>query len=141
MLKEGVTPKPENVEFLVHEEKASDGRDFFISVEDVENDILLGYLRLRFPSSKTHRSEINSVETSIVRELRVLGSMLPVGEDPIFEVQHRGYGKKLLRKAEDLSMKAGMKKIVIMSALGTKRYYMKLGYNYDGPYMSKILEN
>ncbi|MEM2875539.1 MAG: tRNA uridine(34) 5-carboxymethylaminomethyl modification radical SAM/GNAT enzyme Elp3 [Candidatus Bathyarchaeia archaeon] len=140
MLKDGVTPKPEDLELLVREEDASGGKDIFISIEDVKNDILLGYLRLRIPSLSAHRPEINSEETCVVRELRVLGSMLPVGEHPKLELQHRGYGKALLRKAEEISVKVGAKKILVMSALGTKKYYMKLGYDYDGPYMSKVLE-
>ncbi|MCD6529327.1 tRNA uridine(34) 5-carboxymethylaminomethyl modification radical SAM/GNAT enzyme Elp3 [Candidatus Bathyarchaeota archaeon] len=140
MLKEHVEPKPEFIELLVHEEEASGGKDFFISVEDVENDVLLGYLRLRIPSPKAHRPEINLREASIVRELRVLGSMLPVGFKPDLEIQHRGYGKALLEKAEELSVEEGAEKMLVTSALGTKRYYLKLGFRYDGPYVSKMLK-
>lgn len=31
------------------------------------------------------------------------------------------------------------KKILVISALGTKRYYKRFDYNYDGAYMSKTL--
>jgi len=33
-----------------------------------------------------------------------------------------------------------MKKVVVISALGTKQYYERFGYDYDGPYVSKRLE-
>jgi elongator complex protein 3 len=31
------------------------------------------------------------------------------------------------------------KKMVVISALGTREYYRKLGYRSDGPYVSKAL--
>ncbi len=141
ILREGIWPDIENLKLRRIEEEASGGKDIFLALEDVNNDILIGYLRLRIPSPYAHREEIKSERTAIVRELKVLGSMLPVGEKPKFEVQHRGYGRTLLRTAEEIAMDYGASKIVVISALGTKRYYINLGYTYDGPYVSKCLEN
>ncbi|MEM3173866.1 MAG: GNAT family N-acetyltransferase, partial [Candidatus Bathyarchaeia archaeon] len=53
--------------------------------------------------------------------------------------QHKGFGKSLLEEAERISIEQGCRKILVTSALGTKRYYMRFGYVYDGPYMSKNL--
>jgi len=138
-LKDHVKPDPENIKVLVRDYEASEGKEFFISVEDPINDVLIGYLRLRIPSSKAHRPEIANEKASIIRELRVLGPLVPVGKRSSEEYQHKGCGKLLLRKAEEISVEQDCKKILVTSALGTKRYYMRFGYSYDGPYMSKNL--
>jgi len=103
------------------------------------NDVLIGYLRLRLPSNKSHRLEISGKKASIIRELRVCGPVVPVGKRVKEAYQHKGCGKLLMEKAEEISMEHGCSKIVVTSALGTKRYYGRLGYRYDGPYMSKSL--
>jgi len=139
-LKDGVAPDPENIRILVHREEASGGEDLFISVEDPINDVLIGYLRLRIPSDMAHRPEIQPETTSIVRELHVYGPLVPVGEHLQDAWQHKGYGGMLLSEAERISLEEyDRRKIVVMSALGTKPYYMRFGYRYDGPYMSKRL--
>jgi len=138
-LRDGVRPDPKSIEVTTRRYEASEGEEVFISAEDQTSDILVGYLRLRFPSEKAHRPEIAGKNASIVRELRVCGSLVPVGERLAEAYQHKGYGRLLLLKAEELSREYGAEKILITSALGTKRYYMKFGYRYDGPYMSKKL--
>ena len=138
-LKDKVVPDYKQVEMLVKKYEASGGAEHFISLEDQMNDVLIGYLRLRFPSDKGHRPEILGKEASIVRELHVCGQVVPVGKRIRGAHQHRGCGKRLLGKAEQLSREQGYKKIIVTSALGTKRYYKRLGYRYDGFYVSKKL--
>ena len=138
-LRDHVRPDLDKVKIYIQEYEASMGREFFISAEDKENDVLIGYLRLRFPSEKAHRPEIADKNVSIIRELRVCGELVPVGEYSEEALQHKGWGQKLLREAERVSRENGMEKILVTSALGTKRYYKKLGYDYDGVYMSKKL--
>jgi len=140
MLKDGIKPNPERVQILVHKEAASEGEEIFISAEDLENDVLIGYLRLRVPSKKAHRSEINSMPCTIVRELHVYGELVPVGKRLAQAWQHQGYGEILLAEAERITReKYRRRKILVISALGTKEYYKRFGYQYDGPYMSKKL--
>ena len=140
-LKDRVKPNLENVQVHTHVEEASEGEDVFISVEDAINDVLVGYLRLRIPSEKAHRSEISSAATSIVRELRVYGPMVPVGKHLPGAWQHKGYGGVLLSEAERISKENyDCRKVVVTSALGTKKYYKHFGYDYDGPYVSKVLD-
>jgi elongator complex protein 3 len=56
--------------------------------------------------------------------------------------QHKGYGEALLAEAERITRESySLKKILVISALGTKHYYRRLGYDYEGVYMSKPLEN
>jgi len=141
-LKNKIKPDPENLRVLVNTEEASQGMEFFISVEDPENDVLIGYLRLRIPSEKAHRPEINQEPCTIIRELRVYGELVPVGKHLAKAWQHQGYGGILLAEAERITREEyDRKKIVVISALGTKEYYKRFGYNYDGVYMSKKLLN
>ncbi|UCE29979.1 MAG: tRNA uridine(34) 5-carboxymethylaminomethyl modification radical SAM/GNAT enzyme Elp3 [Candidatus Bathyarchaeota archaeon] len=140
-LTDRVKPTSDNIRVLTVKEKASEGEEVFISVEDPVNDVLIGYLRLRIPSEKAHRLEICGGDVSIVRALHVYGPLVPVGRHEAEAWQHKGYGEALLSEAERVSRedyKCG--KVVVISALGTKRYYKRLGYDYDGPYMSKMLE-
>jgi elongator complex protein 3 len=66
---------------------------------------------------------------------------VPVGKHLAKAWQHKGYGGILLEEAERIAKEEyGLKKILVISALGTKEYYMRFGYEYDGVYMGKILE-
>jgi elongator complex protein 3 len=78
---------------------------------------------------------LNNTDTALVRELHVYGEQTPIGQKG--EVQHHGYGQKLLHEAEKLAKKAGKKKISVISGIGVREYYKKLGYSFDGIYMSK----
>jgi elongator complex protein 3 len=141
MLKDHVKPDPEEIEILTTKQVASMGEDLFISAEDTENDVLVGYLRLRLPSERAHRPEINGEPCAIVRELHVYGTLVPVGKHLAKAWQHKGYGNILLREAERITREEyDRRKVVVISALGTKQYYMRTGYRHDGPYVSKRLE-
>ncbi|HIJ99047.1 TPA: GNAT family N-acetyltransferase, partial [archaeon] len=130
---------PENIEIREEVYEASGGKEIFISAEDFEREILIGYLRLRFPSEKFFRPEIDS-ETALVRELHVYGPEVPIGQTANENAfQHRGFGKKLLSRAEEISKENGYKKLLVLSGIGAKEYYKKLGYDYEGAYMRKFL--
>jgi elongator complex protein 3 len=140
MVADHVKPDLEKVKILTQHYEASEGIEVFISAEDPENNVLLGYLRLRIPSVKAHRPEIIEVPSAIVRELHVYGPLVPVGKHSEGAWQHRGYGKELLAEAERIAREEfGVKKLLVISALGTRRYYMRLGYRRDGVYVSKRL--
>ncbi len=119
---------------------ASEGREYFLSFEDDE-ERLAAFLRLRVPSVKAHRSEIKERPAAIVRELRVYGMTVDVGDRDVNGWQHRGLGRRLMVEAERIAREElGMDKLVVISAVGTRGYYRKLGYERDGPYMSKMLD-
>jgi len=140
LLKDGIKPEVKNIRVLRRVYEASEGVEIFISVEDPINDILIAYIRLRIPSGEAHRPEIRLRKASIIRELRVFGPIVPVGKLLDGAWQHKGYGRMLLREAERVTVEEfDYRRIVVTSALGTKRYYMRFGYNYDGPYLSKEL--
>jgi elongator complex protein 3 len=137
MIKERIKPDKKNIQLQALDYKASEGTEIFISVEDPVNDTLIGYLRLRIPSEKAHRPEIKDQNASIIRELHICGPVVPVGTRLAEAWQHKGYGGILMGEAERISREEyGRNKILVTSALGTKEYYMRLGYGRDGPYMS-----
>ncbi|MBC7118429.1 MAG: tRNA uridine(34) 5-carboxymethylaminomethyl modification radical SAM/GNAT enzyme Elp3 [Methanobacteriaceae archaeon] len=138
-LSKGASINPDNIKPLKESYKATGGKEFFLSYEDTENNILIGFLRLRLPSKKAHRREINE-KTALVRELHVYGPMLPLGEPGKGIGQHSGYGEKLLSWAEELAIKNNKEKILITSGIGVRNYYKRLGYEKEGPYMAKVLK-
>ncbi len=137
---DGVKPDLDKVKILSTTYEASEGREVFLSAEDPENDVLIGYLRLRVPSAKAHRPEIIAVPSAVVRELHVYGPLVPVGKHSNAAWQHKGYGAVLLGEAERVAAEDyDLKKLLVISALGTKQYYMRFGYGRDGVYVSKML--
>jgi len=137
-LKEGVLVQPDHVEMVATEYDASGGQEFFISMEDSEADILVGYVRLRIPSQHACREEVDG-STALVRELHVYGTEVPVGQRRSGAWQHAGFGRKLLGEAERKAKQAGASRVLVLSALGTKQYYERLGYSHVGPYMGKVI--
>jgi elongator complex protein 3 len=139
---DNVTADLDKIQILTTSYQASKGQEIFISAEDPENNVLIGYLRLRVPSAKAHRREIIAAPSAIVRELHVYGQLVPVGTHSSKAWQHKGYGAILLREAERVARECyDSKKLLVISALGTKQYYMRFGYKRDGVYVSKRLEN
>lgn len=128
---------PDAIEFVSREFEASGGTEFFVSVEDTSQDVLLGFVRMRFPASQP-REEITA-STAIIRELHVYGFSTPLSQEG--DTQHQGWGSKLLRYAEELARERGKDKMVIISGVGVRAYYIdKHGYEHDGPYVSKRLD-
>ncbi|KAL4942128.1 hypothetical protein BDV06DRAFT_192942 [Aspergillus oleicola] len=134
--------RPSQVELIRRDYAANGGWETFLAYEDPKQDILIGLLRLRKCSAThTFRPEFTGQQTSIIRELHVYGSAVPVhGRDPR-KFQHRGFGTLLMEEAERIAREEhGSQKISVISGVGVRSYYARLGYTLDGPYMSKMLE-
>lgn len=131
--------KPYEVELIRRDYFANDGWETFLSYEDPDQDILVGLLRLRKPSEDVFRPELK-LGVSIVRELHVYGSVVPVAARDPSKFQHQGFGTLLMEEAERIARQEhGARKISVISGVGTRNYYRKLGYELDGPFMSKTL--
>jgi elongator complex protein 3 len=134
-------PEPEDLKIITRTYEASNGEEIFLSVEDYDSRFLIGYTRLRIPSEQAYRKEIVGKNAGLIREIHVLGPLVPVGEKDPLLWQHRGYGTALLNKAEEIALNEyDCKKMLVTSALGSRRYFMKLGYSLEGPYMSKKIQ-
>jgi len=128
-----------NVKLFREDYFASEGKEVFLSFEDEDRKYLIGFLRLRLPSYKAHREEVK--DSAIVRELHVFGDLVPIGDRREKAWQHKGFGKKLMKEAERIAKEEwGVKKLLVISAVGTREYYRKLGYELFGPYMAKDLK-
>lgn len=132
---------PDDVELIRRDYVANGGWETFLAYEDPAKDILVGLLRLRKASSVAFRPEISEVTSSIVRELHVYGTAVAVsGRDPT-RFQHQGFGMLLMEEAERIAREEhGSEKMLVISGVGTRHYYRKMGYELDGPYMSKMLD-
>ncbi|KAI9862898.1 MAG: Elongator subunit [Trichoglossum hirsutum] len=134
--------RPNQVELVRRDYTANGGWETFLAYEDPKQDILIALLRLRRCSSThTFRPELVSQPSSLVRELHVYGSAVPVHVRDPRKFQHQGYGTLLMEEAERIAREEhGSKKISVISGVGVRSYYARLGYHLDGPYMSKMLE-
>tara|TARA_Y100000310_G_scaffold295961_1_gene327804 strand:+ start:5449 stop:7272 length:1824 start_codon:yes stop_codon:yes gene_type:complete len=117
--------------------EASKGKEYFISFEDLAKDVLFGFVRLRFPSEFL-REEITE-NSALIREIHVFSSAVPIGERGDDSFQHKGIGKMLMRKAEEIAKAEGKGKMVVISGVGARNYFRKLSYSLEGVYMVKSL--
>ena len=144
--------QPEEVELIRRDYTANGGWETFLSYEDPTQDILIGLLRLRKcaspfrPELKPMIPDPNDPEKkivgqcSIVRELHVYGTAVPIHSRDPTKFQHQGFGMLLMEEAERIAREEhGSVKLSVISGVGTRNYYRKMGYEIDGPYMSKML--
>ena len=100
-------------------------KEYFLEVVNDDN-VLFGLCRLRIKN-----------KNAIIRELHIYGQALKLGERNKIAVQHSGFGKLLMKKAEEIAGKEKIKKLSVISGIGVREYYRKLGYKLEGPYMVK----
>jgi elongator complex protein 3 len=131
-------PSEEEVILRRTDYSASGGSEIFLSYESKAGNTILGFLRLR-KVARPHRSELDC--SAVVRELHIYGQAISTGRSVRDDsYQHRGLGNKLLKEAERIAKgELGADKIAVISAVGTREYYKKLGYHQDGPYVSRLL--
>ena len=133
--------KIESFEINIQEYVTNEGREFFITIDEPKLDKIIGLCRLRFPSNPENPILNELKGASLIRELHVYGRQESLTEEASVKSasQHKGFGKKLMTKAEEISKNAGFKKIAVISAIGTREYYKKLGYKLEGTYMIKMI--
>jgi elongator complex protein 3 len=129
------TPPPDAFELTETEYGAAGGRERFFAWEDPTTDTVAGFLRLRFPSSDTE----GGLDAPVIRELKVVGNEVPVGHKGSrpSEYQHRGFGAGLLAAAEECVRAEGFRRVYVTSAVGTREYYGRRGYERAGTHMAK----
>ncbi|MFA4833219.1 MAG: tRNA uridine(34) 5-carboxymethylaminomethyl modification radical SAM/GNAT enzyme Elp3 [Patescibacteria group bacterium] len=133
-----------NPKLIIKKYRASGGTEYFISVETRliasqhhASSVLYGFCRLRLPNTAETRLIASLQNSAIIRELHVYGELVPVGNAK--KIQHAGLGKKLMLEAEKIAKNYGSKKIAVISGIGAREYYKKLGYKLENTYMIKTL--
>ncbi|OAA66325.1 histone acetyltransferase [Cordyceps fumosorosea ARSEF 2679] len=134
--------RPNQIELVRRDYTANGGWETFLAYEDPKQDILVGLLRLRKCTEKyTFRPELTAQPTSMIRELHVYGTAVPVHARDPRKFQHQGFGTLLMEEAERIARdEHGSDKISVISGVGVRNYYRKLGYWLDGPYMTPAAE-
>lgn len=128
--------QPDQVELVRRDYYANGGWETFLAYEDPAQDILVGLLRLRRCGPDAFREELRGGRASIVRELHVYGTAVPVASRDPSRFQHQGFGTLLMEEAARIARdEHGSKHIAVISGVGTRHYYRKLGYELQGPYM------
>ncbi|MCK4540149.1 tRNA uridine(34) 5-carboxymethylaminomethyl modification radical SAM/GNAT enzyme Elp3 [Candidatus Parcubacteria bacterium] len=141
-----------NYELKIIKYSASEGEEYFIQAVAENGKYLLGFCRLRLPhitqrtTHSTRQCDNLAIQqfnnTVLIRELHVYGELVSVSKDKKNKkVQHAGLGKKLLAEAEKIALENKYKKIAVISGIGVRGYYRKLGYRLDGTYMVKLIKN
>ncbi len=118
--------------------RASEGDEVFASFEYSRAGRIAGFARMRAPSQRAHREEMAGA--CVVRELKVYGRVVSVGKRDEAGFQHRGMGAALLREMEKEAREFfGARTLLVTSAVGTREYYGRFGYERVGPYVAKRL--
>ncbi|MDP2910226.1 MAG: tRNA uridine(34) 5-carboxymethylaminomethyl modification radical SAM/GNAT enzyme Elp3 [bacterium] len=125
---------------------ASEGKEIFLSFENKNRTKLYALLRLRILKYTEARPlYVFPVleDSAIIREIHTYGRMAQIQKTftdrvSIGLVQHRGLGKKLIEEAERITKQEfNLKKIAVISGIGVRNYYRKLGYKLEDTYMIK----
>lgn len=148
-----VLERAEEPQVFVDEYDTVGGKECFISVEDPNRDAIYGFLRLRIPGTvdaahahlvrEKDDVQINQfipeiADCAFIRELHVYGNLVKIGDKSELSTQHTGLGKRLMAEAERIVTETSeFKKIAVISGVGVRGYYEKLGYDKIGTYMVK----
>lgn len=118
-----------NLKLKITKYLAAGGEEYFLEFVN-EQDFLFALLRLR----------IINKNQAIIREVHVYGQSLKLHEQHKENAaQHKGLGKLLISKAEEICKNLNIKELAIISGVGVREYYKKLGYNLKNTYMTKKL--
>jgi ELP3 family radical SAM enzyme/protein acetyltransferase len=133
----------DNIRLNIEKYRASGCDEYHISFDTIcDKNYLIGFLRLRLSPKD---AEVNAVLPSIkgcalIRELHVYSNISDVGNNIEGSLQHKGYGKQLVAKAEEIAKENGYNKVAIISGTGVRGYYKKLGYQLVDTYMIKGID-
>ncbi|MCB8950563.1 MAG: tRNA uridine(34) 5-carboxymethylaminomethyl modification radical SAM/GNAT enzyme Elp3 [Ardenticatenales bacterium] len=110
----------------------------FLSFERADGRIA-GFLRLSLPRPDAEPPLPELVGHAMIREVHVYGPALLLGESSQGEAQHMGLGRALVETARGMARAQGYSHLAVISAIGTRRYYQRLGFSLEGLYMTTLL--
>ena len=129
----------EKAELVIREYNGVGSTEYFISYESPDKRILYGFLRLRVNDNNNDIIYKELEDCSFIRELHVYGSIVGHSSKK-GSVQHMGFGKKMMKVAEDISLSRGFNKIAVISGVGVRGYYASQDYKLVKDYMVKDLK-
>lgn len=118
---------------------AAEAEEHFISF-DTPEDRLAGFLRLSLPGTNSPATGLLDLSgAALIREVHVYGQSLGVGQEQQGAAQHIGLGTRLIQRAEAIAKERGYRRLAVISAVGTRRYYLERGYQRGELYLFKEL--
>jgi len=132
----------DNAKLFIDQYNGLNSIEYFISYRSPCKNILYGFIRLRINLNNDNLVYNSLRDSSLVRELHVYGKLIhhsDKGDSLGNGVQHKGLGKKLLCKAEEITLMHNIYNVAIISGVGVREYYMKNGYTLKDNYMMKKL--
>ncbi len=132
-----VDPASLHLDDLVYQAGAAE--EHFISYV-TPDDKLAGFVRLSLPEAGAPGTGLTDLgEAALIRELHVYGQSLPVGAEKEGAAQHAGLGTRLLQEADRVAKLRGFRRMAVISAVGTRKYYLERGYERGELYLVKAL--
>ncbi|MEW6084076.1 MAG: tRNA uridine(34) 5-carboxymethylaminomethyl modification radical SAM/GNAT enzyme Elp3 [Chloroflexota bacterium] len=132
-----VTVESLKLDDLVYQAGAAE--EHFISYVTPE-DKLAGFVRLSLPEENSPQTDIAALDgAALIREVHVYGQSLPVGAEKDGAAQHAGLGTRLLEEAERIAIENGFERMAVISAVGTRGYYLNRGFERGDLYLVKKL--
>jgi len=117
--------------------QAGGAKEHFLSFVTPE-DKIAGFLRLSLPgpdSPATGMDDLN--DAAIIREVHVYGQALAVGQEQDGTPQHSGLGTRLMAEADNIAQKNGYRRMAVISAVGTRPYYLEREFERGELYLVK----
>jgi elongator complex protein 3 len=139
-IKNDFSPK-QNLKLFRQDYVASGGKEIFLSYEDKKRRKLYALLRLRLKLWETGSPAIFPVlkNSAIIREVHTYGQTIGFSEKSTTSPQHRSLGKNLIKTAEKIAQDSDFQKIAVISGIGARNYYRRLGYRLQNTYLVKNL--
>ena len=118
---------------------ADGAEEHFISY-GTPDDKLAGFIRLSLPNADAPATGLKDLDgAALIREVHVYGQSLPVGAEKQGAAQHAGLGTKLLERGEAIARQNGLRRIAVISAVGTRKYYLERGFERGELYLVRAL--
>ena len=120
--------------------QAGTAEEHFISYR-TPDDRLAGFVRLSLPGKDSPQTELSDLDgAALIREVHVYGQSLAVGAEKAGAAQHTGLGTRLLAEAERVARDSGFTRMAVISAVGTRGYYLERGFERGELYLVKTLK-
>jgi elongator complex protein 3 len=118
---------------------ADHAEEHFISYV-TPDDKLAGFIRLSLPKPAAPQTGLADLGgAALIREVHVYGQSLAVGAEKEGAAQHAGLGTKLLQRAAEIARADGYARLAVISAVGTRQYYLERGYQRGELYLVQRL--